>query len=162
SRHFGRASRRLTETVVPILLVLASSALIRTWNLSQNGFGRRYYAAGVRTMSESWHNFLYNSFDPAGFLSLDKPPVAIWLQVAAAKLFGFAGVYILLPQVLAGVISVLLLYVTVQRAFGRAAAMWAALALALTPISVAVDRSNNTESSLIAVLLLATGLALRA
>src|SRR5215510_12260876 len=116
-RDLGWPERPHVGAAIPLLLVLAAAASIRTWNLSQNGFGRRYYAAGVRSMSESWHNFLYNSFDPAGFLSLDKPPVAIWLQVAAAKLFGFAGVYILLPQVLAGVISVLLLYVTVQRAF---------------------------------------------
>jgi 4-amino-4-deoxy-L-arabinose transferase-like glycosyltransferase len=113
-------------------------------------------------MSENWHNFLYNSFDPGGFLSLDKPPVAIWLQVAGAKLLGFSGMSILLPQVLAGLVSILLLYLLVQRSFGSAAAVWAALVLALTPVSVAVDRSNNTDSCLITVLLVAAALAIRA
>jgi 4-amino-4-deoxy-L-arabinose transferase-like glycosyltransferase len=113
-------------------------------------------------MSESWHNFLYNAFDPGGFLSIDKPPVAIWLQVASAKFLGFSSVSVLLPQVLAGLVSIVLLYLLVQRAFGRAAAAWAALALALAPVSVAVDRSNNTDSCLIAVLLVAAGLGMRA
>ena len=161
-RHCGRPERQLVDKTMSLLLILAAAALIRIWSLSQNGFGRQYYAAGVRSMSESWHNFLYNSFDPAGFLSLDKPPVAIWLQVAGAKLLGFSGVSILLPQVLAGLISILLLYLLVQRSFGRAAATWAALALALTPVSVAVDRSNNTDSCLIAVLLIAAGAGIRA
>ncbi len=161
-RHLEWPARRHVTALAPILLVLATAALIRTWNLSQNGFGRQYYAAGVRSMSESWHNFLYNAFDPGGFLSLDKPPVAIWLQVAGAKLLGFSGVSVLLPQVLAGLVSILLLYLLVQRAFGRTAAAWAALALALTPVSVAVDRSNNTDSCLIAVLLVAAALGMRA
>jgi 4-amino-4-deoxy-L-arabinose transferase-like glycosyltransferase len=161
-RHLGWRERHLVDAPVPILLVLAVAALTRTWHLSQNGFGRQYYAAGVRSMSESWHNFLYNAFDPGGFLSIDKPPVAIWLQVASVKFLGFSGISVLLPQVLAGLISILLLYLLVQRAFGRAAAGWAALALALTPISVAVDRSNNTDSCLIAVLMVAAALGMRA
>jgi 4-amino-4-deoxy-L-arabinose transferase-like glycosyltransferase len=161
-RRLGWPERQHVGAALALLLVLATAALIRTWSLSQNGFGRQYYAAGVRSMSESWHNFLYNAFDPAGFLSLDKPPVAIWLQVASSKLFGFNGVSILLPQVLAGLASILLLYLIVERSFGRPAAGWAALALALTPVSVAVDRSNNTESCLIAVLLVAAGLGMRA
>ena len=39
-----------------------------------------YITAGVRSMLDSWHNFFFNAFDPAGFVSLDKPPVAFWIQ----------------------------------------------------------------------------------
>ena len=46
--------------------------------------------------------------------------------------------------------------------FGRGAGCVAGLLLAVTPISVAVDRSNNTESCLIVVLLLAAWIAMRA
>ncbi len=49
---------------------------LRVWGLDQNGFGIEYYSAAVRSMTQSWHNFLYNSFDPAGFLSVDKPRAA--------------------------------------------------------------------------------------
>jgi 4-amino-4-deoxy-L-arabinose transferase-like glycosyltransferase len=135
--------------------VLSMAAALRLWRLDQNGFGNEYYTAGVRSMSQSWHNFLYNAFDPAGFLSVDKPPVALWIQVASVKLFGFQALSVLVPQALEGVAAVALLYHLVQRRFGAAAGLLAALFLALTPVSVAIDRSSNTDSCLVLVLLLA-------
>src|SRR5262249_7918881 len=103
----------------------------------------------------SWHNFLFNSFDPAGFVSLDKPPVAIWVQVASAKLFGFSALSVLLPQVVEGLVSIALVYHLVARRFGAATGLLSALFMALTPISVVIDRSSNTDSCLVLVLLLA-------
>jgi 4-amino-4-deoxy-L-arabinose transferase-like glycosyltransferase len=153
---------QMLQAAWPLTLVAAVAVLARTWQLSQNDFGRQYYAAGVRSMLDSWHNFLFNSFDPAGFVSIDKPPVAIWLQVASAKLFGFGALSILLAQVMAGLAAVLILYVLVQKYWGRTAGVIAALSLALSPVNVAVDRSNNTESCLILVLLAAVWLGIRA
>jgi len=66
--------------------------------------------AGVRSMTGSWHNFFFNAFDPVGFVSLDKPPVAFWIQTGSAKLFGFSAFSVLLPQLLEGVSSILVLY----------------------------------------------------
>ncbi len=146
----------------PILGILAVAALARTWQLAQNDYGRQYYAAAVRSMMESWHAFIFNSLDGAGFVTIDKPPVAIWLQALSAKLLGFSGFSILMAQVVAGLVAVLLTYLMVRRTFGPRAAAWSALFLALTPVSIAVDRSNNTESSLILVLLIAAWLAMRA
>ncbi len=93
----------MLKAALPLTLVAAVAVLARTWQLSQNDFGRQYYAAGVRSMLDSWHNFLFNAFDPAGFVSIDKPPVAIWLQVASAKLLGFSALSILLAQVMRGI-----------------------------------------------------------
>ena len=81
-------------------MIVLIAAAVRTWHLSNNGFGRPYYAAGVRSMLSCPHCFLFNSFDPAGFVSLDKPPIAIWIQVLGAKLLGFRGIAVLLPQVI--------------------------------------------------------------
>src|SRR5438094_4606830 len=121
----------MLKTVLPLSLVSAVAVLARTWQLSQNDFGRQYYAAGVRSMLDSWHNFLFNSFDPAGFVSIDKPPVAIWLQVAGAKLLGFGALSILLAQVVAGLAVVLIVYALVQKYWGKQAGVIAALSLAL-------------------------------
>jgi 4-amino-4-deoxy-L-arabinose transferase-like glycosyltransferase len=145
-----------------LVAVLLVAAALRLWRLDQNGFGNEYYSAGVRSMSRSWHNFLYHAFDPAGFISVDKPPLAAWIQVASVKLLGFHGLGVLLPQVLEGVAAVWLVHHLVQRRFGRAAGLLAALFLAVTPVSVAVDRSSNTESCLVLVLLLAAWALLRA
>src|ERR1700722_18115486 len=79
-------ARRRDRLGLPAIVVAA--LVLRLWRLDQNGFGTEYYTAGVRSMLESPHNFLFNAFDPAGFLSLDKPPIAFWIQVASAKLFG--------------------------------------------------------------------------
>src|SRR5262250_404438 len=97
--------------------ILILSAALRLWRLDQNGFDNEYYAAAVRSMAASAHAFLYNSFDPAGFVSVDKPPGALWIQVLSAKVLGFSWLSVLLPQVLEGVASVWLLHHLVRRAF---------------------------------------------
>src|SRR5262245_30682867 len=104
--------------------------------------------------------FFYNAFDPAGFISLDKPPVAFWTQTAFAAVLGYGGWAIHLPQALAGIASVAMLYRLVRPA-GMPAAVPAVRVLAIMPIAVAIDRSNNTDPWLIFFLLLAATVALR-
>src|ERR1700693_3181485 len=101
--------------------ILAMAAALRFWRLGETGFITPYYLAGVRSMTAGWHNFLFNAFDPAGFVSLDKPPVAFWIQTASAKLFGFSGLSLLLPQAIEGVAAILLLFHLVRRRFGAPA-----------------------------------------
>src|SRR5579872_888786 len=84
--------------LAPVLIV---AALLNFWDLSKEGYANTYYAAAVRSMSESWHAFWFNSLDPAGFVTIDKPPLGFWLQVASAKVFGYNGVALMLPQALA-------------------------------------------------------------
>jgi 4-amino-4-deoxy-L-arabinose transferase-like glycosyltransferase len=144
-----------------VAAVLLIAAVLRLWRLENNGFGTAYYAAGVRSMLQGAWLFFYNSFDPAGFISLDKPPLAFWIQTAFAAVLGYSGWTIHLPQALAGVASVALLYRLVRRPFGVAAGICAALLLALMPVAVAVDRSNNTDSWLVFFLLLAAAAVLR-
>jgi 4-amino-4-deoxy-L-arabinose transferase-like glycosyltransferase len=157
----GKASSRLAP-LAALGAILAVAALLRGWNLAGGGVIVPYYFAGVRSMLQSWHNLFFNAFDPAGFVSVDKPPIAFWLQTLSAKFFGFGTASILLPQVVEGVASVGLLYWLVRRRFGVAAGLLAALFLALSPADVAVDRSNNTESCLVLVLLLAAWALIRA
>jgi 4-amino-4-deoxy-L-arabinose transferase-like glycosyltransferase len=112
---------------LPLTAVLLAAAAFRTWRLDQNGWDNEYYAAAVRSMSGSWRNFLYNAFDPAGFVSVDKPPVALWVQVASVKVLGFHWWSVLLPQVMEGLVSVALVYHLVQRRFGVGAGLLAGL-----------------------------------
>ena len=148
-------SSRVTWPRAAQAAVAVLAAGLRIWRLDQNGFDNEYYAAAVRSMMGGWHTFFYNSFDPAGFVSVDKPPLALWVQVATAKLFGFSSLALLLPQVVEGVASVGLVMHLVGRRAGAATGALAGLFLAVTPIVVAVDRSGNTDSGLVLVLLLA-------
>ncbi len=149
------ASRAVTAPRLCLAGIVILAVALRGWGLEEGGFVTPYYFAGVRSMMQSWHNFFFNAFDPAGFLSLDKPPVAFWFQAISAKLFGFDAWSVLLPQVLEGVAAVVVLYLLVARRFGAVAGLLAALFLALDPVSVAVGRSNGTDACLVLVLLLA-------
>jgi len=147
---------------IALLGVLALSAALDFVRLGQNGWANAYYSAAVRSMLDSWHNFLFVSFDPGGLVSVDKPPLALWLEAASAKLFGFSGVAILAPEALAGIGSVWLLYLLVARYFGRVAGLVAALALAVSPVSVAVNRDNNPDALFVLLLVAAVWAGCRA
>ncbi len=141
--------------------IILISVFMNFFQLGQNGFGS-YYPPAVRSMMDNWHNFFFASYDPGGFVTVDKPPVGFWFQVASAKLFGFNSFSILLPQALAGVLSVLLLYYLVRRHFGVVAGLLAALALALSPISVVTNRNITIDSTLALTLLVGAWAVLRA
>ncbi len=153
----GRLAQRISLVVILLL-----AAFLNFFQLQQNGYGNTYYAAAVKSMLTSWHNFFFVSFDPGGFVTVDKPPLALWIQTASAKIFGFSGFSLLLPQALAGIISVYVLYRLVRRAFGPTAGLLAALALAITPITVAMNRDNNMDTLLVLTLLLATWCIIKA
>lgn len=138
-----------------LLLVLLLALCLRLFNLAAIGDGNTYYAAAVKSMLISPHNLFFNVAEPGGSVMVDKPPLGLWIQAAAAALFGVNGAALALPQVIAGVLAVWLLYRLVRRQAGEIAGMIAALALAVTPVSVTADRSNLLESTLILALLLA-------
>ena len=150
------AARRVAASWhVPALVgVLALAAFLDLYRLGQNAWANEYYAGAVRSMLKSWHNFFFASFDPGGLVSVDKPPLALWLEAASAKVFGYSTWGILLPEALAGVAAVGLLYLLIARYFGRVAGLAAALALAVSPVSVSVNRDNNPDA-LLALLLVA-------
>lgn len=145
-----------------LLGVVLLAVFVNFYRLTQEGYGNLYYAATVKSMLTSGHNFFFASFDPGGFVTVDKPPLGFWIQAASAALFGFSGWSLLLPQALAGVLSVILLYHLVRRVFGPTAGLLAALVLAVTPISVAANRNNTIDSLLVLVLLLAAWAVSRA
>src|SRR5690242_476693 len=142
--------------------VLLISIFMNFYQLGQNGFANQYYASAIGSMLDRWHNFFFVSFDPRGFVSIDKPPLGFWLQAVSAKIFGFTPFSIFLPQALAGVLAVLLLYSLVRRHFGVVAGLLAALALAISPISVLTNRNNTIDSTLVLVMLLGAWAVLKA
>jgi 4-amino-4-deoxy-L-arabinose transferase-like glycosyltransferase len=136
--------------------------VLNLWALGHNGYANVYYSAGVKSMLLSWHNFFFVAADPAGLITIDKPPLGLWLQAASAELFGFSPLSLLLPQALAGVASVAAMYAIVRKRYGTLAATAAALTLAVFPSFVAVARDNNLDALLILLMTLACGTALRA
>lgn len=145
-----------------LILILLAAAFLNTYHIWQDDTANQYYLAAVKSMTQSFHNFFYASFDPSGFVTVDKPPVVLWIQTIFALIFGVHTWSVIIPQALAGVGSVFLLYRMIKPTFGIGAARIAALVMALTPIAVAVSRTNNIDSMLVFTLLLGSACLLRA
>ncbi|HEY2282393.1 MAG TPA: glycosyltransferase family 39 protein [Solirubrobacteraceae bacterium] len=157
-----RRGARVLPQHIALAAVLALSAVLNVNHLSRNGYANTFYSAAVRSMLHSWHNFFFVSFDPGGMVTVDKPPVGLWVQGLSAALFGFHPLSLLLPEAIAGVLSVAALYWVVTPRFGPAAGVMSALALAVFPSFVAVSRDNNLDAILILLMILACGVGLRA
>jgi 4-amino-4-deoxy-L-arabinose transferase-like glycosyltransferase len=141
---------------------MALAAVLNLWALSRNGWANEFYAAAVRSMSSNWHDFLFASLDKGGVMTVDKPPLALWVQALSVRVFGFHSLSILMPQALMGVASVALVYDLVRRRFGRVGGFVAGLALALTPITVAISRHNNPDALLVLLCVAALWCTVRA
>jgi 4-amino-4-deoxy-L-arabinose transferase-like glycosyltransferase len=97
----------------------------------------------------------FGSSDASNFITVDKPPLALWPAVLAARVFGVSSWTLLVPQALAGVATVGVLYATIRRWFSPAAALLAGAVVALTPVATLMFRFNNPDAPL--TLLLALG-----
>jgi 4-amino-4-deoxy-L-arabinose transferase-like glycosyltransferase len=133
----------------PEAVIIAATLLILVWGLSKNGYGNLYYAGAVRSMTYSWRNFVFGAADPGGWITTDKPPLALWLGALSARVFGFSSWSLLLPSAVCGAAAVGLLMLTVRRAWGPWAGRAAGITLALTPTFVAVGRVNNPDVTLV-------------
>ncbi|WP_420954491.1 glycosyltransferase family 39 protein [Bacillus haynesii] len=147
---------------VILVLILLAALILNTYNIWQDDASNQYYLAAVKSMTQSFHNFFFVSFDSSGFVSVDKPPLVLWIQTIFAKIFGVHTWSVILPQALAGAGSVYLLYALIKPKFGKGAARISALVMALTPIAVAVSRTNNVDSMLVFTLLLGTWCLMKA
>ncbi len=146
--HSRAGTRRWALPFPELGALVLLAGVLNLWALDRNGWANQYYSAAVRSMSTSWHNFLYDSFDPSGLMTVDKPPLALWVQALSARVFGFHSWSILVPQALMGVATVALVYDLTRRLWGRTAGFVAGLVLALTPIAVAIARYNNPDALL--------------
>lgn len=138
-----------------LLAICVLAAVLYGWTLGSAGWGNAYYSAAVKSMSQSFTHFLFASFDPAGVVTVDKPPMGLWPQVLSVWIFGYSGWAVLLPQVIAGVAAVFLLHRTVRHWAGEHVALLAALVFALTPITVAINQDNNPDTLLVLLLVAA-------
>ena len=87
---------------VAIVAITAGAAALRLIDLGSVA-PDPFYDAAVRSMSMSLHNFFLGAFEPGGSVSIDKPPVDLWLQVASVKLLGFSSTTLKLPEAFAGI-----------------------------------------------------------
>lgn len=140
----------------PLLLVIAAvSAWSYAWRATRPVNIEIYYAAAVRSMTMSLSNFFFGAFDPAGTVTTDKLPGAFWLQAVSAGIFGPHNWALVLPQVIEGTLTVLVLYHALRRLAGPPAGLIAAGLLAISPATVALNRGNVSDTLMILLAVLA-------
>jgi 4-amino-4-deoxy-L-arabinose transferase-like glycosyltransferase len=139
--------------LLALALICLLSFGLNFFAIGEVGFGNAYYAAAIRSMTQRFSNFFFVSFDPAGFVSVDKPPLGLWVQVLFVSIFGYHGWAMLLPQALAATGGALLMYALTSKHFGRPAGLVASLIFAITPAVVVSGRNNTMDAQLVLVLL---------
>lgn len=142
--------------------LLVGTGVAYIWGLGASGWANSFYAAAVQAGSVSWKAFFFGSSDAANAITVDKPPMSLWLMSLSVRIFGLSSWAMLVPQALLGVGSVALLWATVRRYFGAAAGLLAGLVLALTPVAALMFRFNNPDAMLVLLMIAAVWAMMRA
>jgi 4-amino-4-deoxy-L-arabinose transferase-like glycosyltransferase len=145
-----------------LVALLAVTAGLYLWGLGASGWANSFYSAAVQAGTKSWKAFFFGSSDAANSITVDKPPVALWVMELSARVFGVNAWSILVPQALEGVAAVGLLYASVRRWFGVRAGLLAGLVFALTPVAALMFRFNNPDAMLVLLLVGAAAATVRA
>jgi 4-amino-4-deoxy-L-arabinose transferase-like glycosyltransferase len=154
-RKVDRGDPRPRWSIPARVVIFVLTGGLYTWDLARVGMGNTFYAAAVKSGTESWKAFFFGSLDPGSFITVDKPPASLWVMELSGRIFGFSYASMLVPEALAGVATVMVVYHLVRRWAGEPAAVLASLTLALTPVAVVLFRYNDPDALLVLLLTLA-------
>ena len=149
--------------------LLIATGVLYLWNLSASGWANTFYAAAVQAGTESWKALFFGSVDAANFITVDKPPAALWIMGLSARAFGFSSWSVLAPQALMGVASVALLHGAVRRTLAamgptlsNVGGLLAGVILAATPAAALMFRFDNPDALLVMLMTAAAYCTVRA
>ncbi len=154
--------RGVTVATVLIAAITLFAFGVHMLNLQSIGNANEYYTAAVKAMLQSWSNFFFVAAEPGGSVTVDKPPLGLWIEALFAYLLGVSGFSVSLPNILAGVFGIPLLYAMVKKYMGELAGLVAAFVMAITPVFVATNRNNTMDGLLVFFLLAAAWAFIRA
>ncbi|MHA5048774.1 ArnT family glycosyltransferase [Streptomyces sp. SD15] len=144
-----------------LIAIMVLATALYSWNLSSDSLNS-FYSAAVLSGTDSWKAWFFGSLDAGNFMTVDKPPFTLMVMGLSCRIFGYGTWQMMLPLIAAAVGTIWILHSSVKRVFGHGAAAIAALVLALTPITVAINRDNNPDSLLVLLMVGGAALALRA
>ncbi|MCX4700560.1 glycosyltransferase family 39 protein [Streptomyces sp. NBC_01373] len=144
-----------------LIAIMILAAVLYAWNLSGSGLNS-FYSAAVLSGTQSWKAWFFGSLDAGNFITVDKPPFALMVMGLSCRILGYGTWQMMAPMIAAALGTIWILHSSVKRVFGHAAAAVAALVLALTPITVAINRDNNPDTLLVLLMVGGAALALRA
>src|SRR5687767_9881706 len=145
----------IPTAVLLLVLIMLLSLALHLYKIESIGDANAYYTAAVESMLKSWSNFFFVAAEPGGSVTVDKPPLGLWIEAVFAYFLGVSGFSVSLPNILAGVFGIPVLYYLVKKYAGELAGLIAALVMAITPVFVATNRNNTMDGMLVFTLLLA-------
>lgn len=140
--------------IIVLSLITVLSFTLNFYAINNYGYGNEYYSAAILSMTKSFNNFLFISFDPSGMLAIDKPPLGLWVQALLVMILGFKGWVMILPQAISSSLCCILIYMLTVKFFNTKISLLSSLIFAITPIVVAVSRNNTMDMQLVFILLL--------
>jgi 4-amino-4-deoxy-L-arabinose transferase-like glycosyltransferase len=147
---------------IVLAAIIVLSFFLNFWNLAKEGYSNEYYSAAVASMLKNPAAFFFGSLDTGLYVTVDKPPVGLWLQALSVHIFGQNALGFIFPSALAGVLCVLMVFLIVKKIWGLTPGILASGVMAAMPILVAMSRTNNMDMLLLFFLLLASLAMLRA
>ncbi|WP_196804753.1 MULTISPECIES: ArnT family glycosyltransferase [unclassified Arthrobacter] len=154
--------RRRPWELVALLVILLVAAGLYTWRLSENGWANAYYSAAVQSGLHDPTAFFFGSADWGNSISVDKPPLSLWIMGLSVRLFGLNTWALLLPQAAMTLGSTLMIFQLARKYLPSYAALVAAFVFATTPITVLLARYNNPDPLMILLMLSALYAGIRA
>jgi 4-amino-4-deoxy-L-arabinose transferase-like glycosyltransferase len=152
----------ITPAALLLIVIMLLGLALHLYNIQSLGDANAYYTAAVESMLKSWSNFFFAAAEPGGSVTVDKPPLGLWIEAVFAYFLGVSGFSVSLPNILAGLLGIPLLYSMVKKYMGELAGLVAALVTALTPVFVATNRNNTMDGMLVFFLLAAAWAFIRA
>lgn len=146
---------KLNVATLLVIVIMILAFGLYMYHIDSIGDANAYYTAAVKSMLGSWSNFFFVAAEPGGSVTVDKPPLGLWIEAVFAYFLGVSGFSVSLPNILAGVFSIPLLYIMVKKYAGELAGLIAGLVMAFTPVFVATNRNNTMDGLLVFFLLLA-------
>lgn len=144
-----------------LLTVLTSNALLYSWNLGINGFANYFYSAAVQAGTMDTKAFFFGSSDWGNSITVDKPPLSLWVMGLSVRVLGFNPVALLLPQVVMGVGTTLLVFLILRRCVASTAALFGAAVFFTTPIITLMSRYNNPDPLMLLLMVASVWFVLR-
>ena len=138
-----------------LICICMLSFFLNFYDIYKYGYGNEYYACAVKSMSLNFKNFFFASFDPSGMVSVDKPPLGLWIQTIFVVLFGYSGYSLILPQALCGTGCCILIYLIISNNHNKICGLISSFIFSIIPSVVVVSRNNTMDMQLIFTLLLA-------
>ncbi|MDQ0147986.1 ArnT family glycosyltransferase [Pseudarthrobacter niigatensis] len=143
--------QQLEKWAVGALMLMAG--LMYVWAVDKNGWANAYYSAAVQAGQHNLQAFLFASADWGNFITVDKPPLSLWVMGVSVRIFGLNSWSLMVPQALMTLASTFLLFRLVRRCFPFSSALFAASAYAFAPITVLMARYNNPDPLMILLMI---------